>query len=167
MEATPLRTVEATPLSAVYATPLSAVYATSASAEKVEEGKENPVTSNRKRKHTAAGTIANQRIRRSVRQATNNSSRVNINEGVTSNAPRKDMKSTADFEDDQPDSGSFAGSDSPSECMPEDFNSYLDSLVENLAHPATGKSLVLENELAQNQSMHLHFLYGFTCMVFL
>ncbi|XP_044485849.1 uncharacterized protein LOC123211290 isoform X2 [Mangifera indica] len=145
----------ATPLSAVYATPLSAVYAASSSAEKVEEGKEeNPVATNRKRKHTAVKSLANGRTRRSVRQATKGSSRVNGNKRVTSNARRKNKKGTADFEDNQPDNGLSAGSDSPSARIQEDFKNYLDSLIENLAQPATGNSPAQENELAQNQIPH-------------
>ncbi|KAJ0092026.1 hypothetical protein Patl1_25354 [Pistacia atlantica] len=159
VEATPPSAAKVTPPSAMYVTPLSAVYATSPSAEKAEEeGKEeNPVATNRKRKHTAAKSLGDRRTRQSLRQAvpaTKDTSGVNGNEELTSNGPRKDMKSTADFEDDQPDNGSFAGSDSPSECVPEDFNNYLDSLVDNLAHPATGNSLAQENELAQNQIPH-------------
>lgn len=141
------------------AKPPSAVQATPASAEKVEEGKEeNPVATNRKRKYTAAKTVANQRTRRSLRQAvpaTKDTSGSNGNEEVTSNATRKDVNSTAEFQDDQPDNGSFEQSDS--DCMPEDFNNYLDSLVGNLAYPATGNSLAQEHELGQNQGKLLLF----------
>ncbi|XP_044500791.1 uncharacterized protein LOC123221885 [Mangifera indica] len=140
----------------VEAKPPSAVQATPASAEKVEEGKEeNPVATNRKRKYTAAKTVANQRTRRSLRQAvpaTKDTSGSNGNEEVTSNATRKDVNSTAEFQDDQPDNGSFEQSDS--DCMPEDFNNYLDSLVGNLAYPATGNSLAQEHELGQNQVLN-------------
>lgn len=171
MEVTPPSAVNVTLPSAVYVTPLSAVYATSPSVEKVEEeGKEeSPFARNRRRKHTAAKSSADRRTRRSLRQAvpaSKDTSGINGNEEVTSDAPRKDLKSTAAFEDDQPDNGSFAGSDSPSECMPEDFNSYLDSLVGNLAYPATINSLAQETELAQNQSKLLRFFIWVLLILF-
>ncbi|GAY58308.1 hypothetical protein CUMW_186050 [Citrus unshiu] len=143
------------------------VKAASLSPKKVEEVKEEtPVTVRRKRKHTAAASLAKQRTRQSLRRSSGvitkdtdgkiDSCSLNNEAAILS----KDMKSTSDSGDDQPGCDPIEGNNFRGKCIPENFDSYIDSIDDILAHPlseacfayAGTSSSSQEEELAEAQS---------------
>ncbi|KAH9682606.1 Spindle assembly abnormal protein [Citrus sinensis] len=142
------------------------VKAASLSPKKVEEVKEEtPVTVRRKRKHTAAASLAKQRTRQSLRRSSGvitkdtdgkiDSCSLNNEAAILG----KDMKSTSDSGDDQPGCDPIEGNNFRGKCIPENFDSYINSIDDILAHPlseacfayAGTSSSSQEEELAEAQ----------------
>lgn len=141
--------------------------AASLSPKKVEEVKEEtPVTVRRKRKHTAAASLAKQRTRQSLRRSSGvitKDTDGKIDSCLLNNEAAilgKDMKSTSDSGDDQPGCDPIEGNNFLGKCIPENFDSYIDSIDDILAHPlseacfayAGTSSSSQEEELAEAQS---------------
>ncbi|KAK9182609.1 hypothetical protein WN944_025754 [Citrus x changshan-huyou] len=146
------------------------VKAASLSPKKVEEVKEEtPVTVRRKRKHTAAASLAKQRTRQSLRRSSGvitKDTDGKIDSCLLNNEAAilgKDMKSTSDSGDDQPGCDPIEGNNFRGKCMPENFDSYMDSIDDILAHPlseacfayAGTSSSSQEEELAEAQTSNL------------
>lgn len=144
--------------------------AVSVSPKKVEEEvkEETPVTVRRKRKHTAAASLAKQRPQQSLRRSSGVITKdtdgkidsCSLNDGAAISC--KDMKSTSDSGDDQPGCDSIEGNDFHGKCMPENFDSYIDSMDDILAQSLSEASFAYagtisststqEEELAEAQS---------------
>lgn len=136
------------------------------SPKKVEEVKEEtPVTVRRKRKHTAAASLAKQRTRQSLRRSSGvitKDTDGKIDSCLLNNEAAilgKDMKSTSDSGDDQRGCDPIEGNNFRGKCIPENFDSYIDSIDDILAHPFSeacfayaGTSSSSQEEVAEAQS---------------